>query len=287
MRSETKAPLSFQETVMTEYARRIRKNRRYSLRAFAKHLGTTHSTLSRILRGKQKPTLKLIDCVSKRLGANPKELQHWRKDISKRLMTRQLSQDLEWICMMITHLLKQSDFSPNTFWVAGKLGIPFDEVNIALSWMCSQGDLQMDGKSWRWTGTDNPGAPNEKSKNSKSNSVGYPIVHWQILSNNIKSTLEFCSRVFQWTTQSNNGLGYHEIKNLGPDSIHGGVWPLPSDQMSAVQLFVLVPDIKTAFSEALQNGAKAVIHPQNLPDGDKMAVIQDPAGVVFGLQEKK
>jgi len=287
MKTGKKTAQSFQESIMEEYARRIKKNRKYSLRAFAKYLGLNHSSLSRIIRGKQKPTLRLVEQVSKKLTADPKTLSKWKKDISKELTSKGLTQDLEWLCMVITHLLKQSDFSPNTFWIAGKLGIPFNEVNIALSWMCSQGELQMDGKHWRWLPQDTKGHPQNTISTCNEGQSGYPVVHWQILSKDIQKTVQFCNKAFFWKTDSNNSLGYHEVRNATQKSIAGGIWPIPPDKNSSVQLFVLVPDIKKAFSDAIKLGGIGIITPQNLPDGDKIAVIQDPAGVTFGLQEKK
>jgi len=46
--------MSFPEVLASELARRRAKNRRYSLRAFARDLGLHHTSLSRILRGGQR-----------------------------------------------------------------------------------------------------------------------------------------------------------------------------------------------------------------------------------------
>jgi len=50
-----------------------------------------------------------------------------------------------------------------------------------------------------------------------------------------------------------------------------------------VQLFVAVPDVADSIRKAEELGGKAVVPRTVLPDGDVMAVVQDPSGLTVGL----
>jgi predicted enzyme related to lactoylglutathione lyase len=50
-----------------------------------------------------------------------------------------------------------------------------------------------------------------------------------------------------------------------------------------VQLFIEVDDVDAYIAKATANGAKVIIPKSQLPDGDAMAILLDPAGMSFGL----
>jgi predicted enzyme related to lactoylglutathione lyase len=54
-----------------------------------------------------------------------------------------------------------------------------------------------------------------------------------------------------------------------------------------VQLFAAVEDVKIAVDKAVSLGAKVIIPPTVLPEGDEMAVLSDPQGMPFGLMLKR
>lgn len=64
----------FKNVLQQEYLRRVSKNRSYSLRAYAQHLGINHATLSTILSGKRKITKATVLTLSKSLGLSPSEV---------------------------------------------------------------------------------------------------------------------------------------------------------------------------------------------------------------------
>ncbi len=78
-------------------------------------------------------------------------------------------------------------------------------------------------------------------------------------------------------------MGYRMVKTGGAKGIDGGFWPIPKGGQPAVVLFVQVDDVRRTAQSAEQLGAKVLLPPQVLPDGDEMAIIQDPQGVVVGL----
>ena len=50
-----------------------------------------------------------------------------------------------------------------------------------------------------------------------------------------------------------------------------------------VQLFIRVDDVKAHVKKAESLGARVVIPPQTLPEGDEMAVVVDPDGIPFAI----
>jgi predicted enzyme related to lactoylglutathione lyase len=50
-----------------------------------------------------------------------------------------------------------------------------------------------------------------------------------------------------------------------------------------VQLFIRVDDVKAHAKKAEALGARIVIPPQTLPEGDEMTVAVDPDGILFAM----
>ena len=110
-----------------------------------------------------------------------------------------------------------------------------------------------------------------------------PVMQFQILSRNPQETAEFYSALFGWTVAADNAMGYRQIDTGSPKGIHGGIWPAPPQAPNMVQLFAAVPDVKSASGKAVSLGAKMIIPPTILPEGDEIAVLQDPHGMPFGI----
>ena len=94
---------------------------------------------------------------------------------------------------------------------------------------------------------------------------------------------EFYQKLFSWKTSRANALGYREMLGGVPSSIDGGVWPAPPESTTFVQLFVEVEDVDSSIAKAEKLGAKVLVPKSVLPDGDTMAVLQDPTGMSFGI----
>lgn len=108
------------------------------------------------------------------------------------------------------------------------------------------------------------------------------VVRWQIIAPDAEASAAFYSKLFGWTVNANNAMGYREIET-GDGGIQGGVWPGPASEKPFVQLFVSVSDVDQSSAEAARLGASVVVPPSTLPDGDRMAVLVDPTGLSFGL----
>jgi predicted enzyme related to lactoylglutathione lyase len=112
-----------------------------------------------------------------------------------------------------------------------------------------------------------------------------PVVRWQILSPDSEKTAGFYVKLFAWKVSDANGLGYRELKTMADKSVDGGVWPAPQAERPFVQLFIEVPDVEGSIRKAEKLGASVLIPRSALPDGDVMAVLQDPTGLSFGICE--
>ena len=109
-----------------------------------------------------------------------------------------------------------------------------------------------------------------------------PVVQWQIVTKDAEGLTQFYSRLFGWTVESNNSLGYRTLSS-GNGGVPGGVWPRGEEGHNLVQLFIEVEDIDAYLKRAQDLGARVLVPKQILPDGDQMALAIDPAGLSFGL----
>jgi plasmid maintenance system antidote protein VapI len=107
-----------------ELARRRARNRRYSLRAYARDLAVHHATLSRILRGRQRVTPALIA----------------RLPVSVELAAATLRAEAE---TAVLAAVRREAFTPSSRWIATRTGVPVDAVNAAIHRLLRTGRLEM------------------------------------------------------------------------------------------------------------------------------------------------
>jgi uncharacterized protein len=113
--------------------------------------------------------------------------------------------------------------------------------------------------------------------------VANPVVQWQIVAKDPDAETRFYGSLFGWKIRTNNALGYREVDTQSPRGINGGVWPSPPEGHNLVQLFVEVDDIDEYIGKAAKLGATVIVPKSELPDGDALAIVLDPAGLSFGL----
>jgi predicted enzyme related to lactoylglutathione lyase len=111
-------------------------------------------------------------------------------------------------------------------------------------------------------------------------------MQFQILSKEPDKTAEFYGKLFGWTVDTGNPLGYRQINTGSADGIQGGIWPAPPQAPNFVQLFIGVNDVGASVREAEVLGARVLIPPSVLPGGDEMAVLADPQGMAFALMRQ-
>src|SRR5262249_10332217 len=101
--------------------------------------------------------------------------------------------------------------------------------------------------------------------------MGSPVTDWQIITTQPEKVQEFYTDLFGWDINTNNALGYRMVDTGSEKGINGGIWPAPPDAPSFIQLFIEVDDVSEMVQKAVAKGAKVLIPPQKLPDGDEMA----------------
>jgi len=131
--------VNFRETLKAEFDLRRRGNSRYSLRAFARYLGTDHSTLSQILRSRRSLSPEKIRLFGARLRLSPTIIAD-----------ACAQQDAE----AILRLVRAPAFCTHSRWIATHTSIPLDAVNAALHRLLHRGNLVMKSANhWKITRT--------------------------------------------------------------------------------------------------------------------------------------
>jgi len=117
--------------------------------------------------------------------------------------------------------------------------------------------------------------------------MGNPVMQFQILSKAPEETAAFYASLFGWSIDANNPMGYRQIDTGSKEGIQGGIWPAPPQAPNFVQLFMAVDDMQASLTKAESLGAKILIPATMLPEGDEMAVLQDPQGMTFAMWRRK
>jgi transcriptional regulator with XRE-family HTH domain len=132
--------VNFQQMLRAEFGQRRQRNPRYSLRAFARYLGTDHSTLSQLLRSRRNLSPRMVRRLGERLRLG-----------SEKISDACVQQHAE----AILRLARSPAFRANSRWIAAQTGIPMDSVNAAIHRLLHHGDLVMKSTN-RWVATRTP-----------------------------------------------------------------------------------------------------------------------------------
>jgi hypothetical protein len=122
--------------LVAELQQRRRRNPRYSMRAFARRLGTHHTTLSLVMQRRRRLTPRAVRQLGARLGLSPAEVADACLGENARSILR---------------LVADHRFRPDSRWIATMTGITLDEVNRALHWLLHERRLAMESFD-RWKG---------------------------------------------------------------------------------------------------------------------------------------
>jgi hypothetical protein len=130
--------VDFIDIVNAELERRRRVNPRFSLRAFARQLRVDHSALSQLLRRRRRLTVRMV------------------QELGARLRLEQ--QVIDGACAAeddaaVLSVVPAPDFRAESRWIASKIGIRVDRVNMSLTRLLCSGRLVMASrKEWRTNG---------------------------------------------------------------------------------------------------------------------------------------
>jgi len=184
---EKSSPGDFRLLLQNELADRCKNNPRYSLRAFAQHLGVGSSDLSKFIRRKRQLSEPTLIKLATRLGLDPEVTERYRQSVngsdkvSRLDEYHQISMDqfhliADWYHFGILELMKVKGFRPEPTWIAQQLGITVSEVNIAVQRLMRIGFLEISAKG-KWL--DRVGATT--TVNSQFTTVAKRLLQRQIL----------------------------------------------------------------------------------------------------------
>lgn len=125
--------MAFAAFLQREYQRRHTRNRRYSLRAFARDLGCDHSTLSQWMRGTRPLTQQALDRLCRALGIAGAE--------------RGRVCEIDDTDMAIVAVVRESADRTSPA-LARAAEMPVDCVNLALTKLMRLNVLTMVGADW-------------------------------------------------------------------------------------------------------------------------------------------
>ena len=149
----------FRERLTAEFAARRQNNPRYSLRAFATLLETDHATVSQVLKGRRRATVRQVSAWGKKLGVPAEEIAVYlaAEHVPDAITAERHSQLRHWtaeamavvsgrVHWEIVRLSREPGFRADCRWIAEQASVSVDEVNLALTRMLRLGLI--DGE-WR------------------------------------------------------------------------------------------------------------------------------------------
>jgi len=124
---------------------------------------------------------------------------------------------------------------------------------------------------------------------TKGASVGYPVVHFEVIGKDPEKLKSYYVDLFGWTIESNNPMNYGMVKREdAPEevgSIGGGIGgPGPRNGYPGhVTFYVSVPDVEEALVKAESLGGERVNGPEKIMDMIEVGHFNDPEGHLVGL----
>ena len=120
--------MTFKEQLAIAFLRRRRVNASYSLRSFARSLRVDHATLSHLVNGRRRTTVRTVRAWGPKLGMS--EIQIGNTCLRENELA-------------ILKALGRAKFRTDSRWLAVTLNIPLDDVNVALQSLLRQRLLRM------------------------------------------------------------------------------------------------------------------------------------------------
>ncbi len=120
-----------------------------------------------------------------------------------------------------------------------------------------------------------------KHQREREQTVGNPVVHFEIRSTDPDATREFYGKLFGWTFPDGGMPGYSYVDTGIEGAVPGGISPLQGGG-PLVTFFVGVQDVAATLDAAVAQGGR-VIQPATSVPGVTFGLLADPHGQVVGL----
>jgi len=132
------------EIIKKELEDKLENNPSYSLRAFAKYLGISPASLSRILSGQMKVTPKVFQVIASKLNLTPIQHSHIMKGLQLKkqqgnirniehrgmnsIEMEKFNLIADWYHYAILHMCSLEEFKKDPKWIAKRLGVSDSEL---------------------------------------------------------------------------------------------------------------------------------------------------------------
>lgn len=131
--------MEIQNILQEEFVLRLKKNPRYSLRAFAQSLDIDAGNLSRLMNGKRNASKPMISKLILGLGLDPEDYAYLTNGNSRpSYKKKDLSMEMfkiisEWYHFAILELINTEDYQHCPDWVSSRLGINKVQAETAMN----------------------------------------------------------------------------------------------------------------------------------------------------------
>ena len=116
--------------------------------------------------------------------------------------------------------------------------------------------------------------------------MGAPVVWFEVAGRDLKALSSFYRELFGWAVDDGSTPGYGMVDTKADGGIPGGIFA-PGDGLEYVSFYVGVPDLDASLVRAEELGAKVVQPAEQLPNGPRIAMFDDPEGHRIGLIEQE
>ena len=183
------APPYYQNCLRQELERRVKRNARYSIRAYASSLDISYAYLSRILSGERSPSPKIALKLAEQLGLAARQRQRFVTSVEEQRSrqklarvgaevakapapTAALEEDTYEVLgdihhMALLELTLTDDFRSDARWVAKQLRLTVVEVQLIVARLQRLGLLAVDADG-RWMATNANTTTKDKSRTSRA-----------------------------------------------------------------------------------------------------------------------
>lgn len=115
--------------------------------------------------------------------------------------------------------------------------------------------------------------------------MGNPIVFFEITCADAAPLAAFYRNVFGWTVSPHISGEFQTITT--GEGIDGMISQIPDDVRATLTVFVSTDDLDASLRDVEGNGGALLFPPMDLPNGERVAMITDPAGTTIGLIQQR
>jgi uncharacterized protein len=112
--------------------------------------------------------------------------------------------------------------------------------------------------------------------------MGNPIVHWELMVDDLVKAKAFYSAVFDWKLDDSTFPGYTAI-DTGSEPPGGMMAKPETAPMCSLNTYFLVEDIDATLAKATAGGATVIAPKTPLPGIGSWGMFADPDGIPVGL----